>query len=231
MQKVNPGKTRELLKRWPRLYETIVWIFGPAYLGGLSPRAFIRKYSLEGTRINLGSGPKTIDKTFKNIDLFQYSSVDLVADVTKVPLESGSVSMIVCDNVLEHVLDPDRASLEMHRLLKNGGFAYISTPFLYPFHSSPSDYRRWTTEGLRALFRDFEVIEVGVRSGGFSTLNAFLVSFFASLLCFGSSRIYHLLSDVLIFVFFPIKYLDVLANHLPYAEHTASVLYCVVRKK
>lgn len=44
------------------------------------------------------------------------------------PVESNSVNMIVSDNVLEHISEPDLLFAEIRRVLKNGGFLCIRTP-------------------------------------------------------------------------------------------------------
>lgn len=44
------------------------------------------------------------------------------------PVDSNSIDLIVCDNVLEHIDNPDRLFLEINRVLKNGGFLCIRTP-------------------------------------------------------------------------------------------------------
>jgi SAM-dependent methyltransferase len=44
------------------------------------------------------------------------------------PIESNSIDLIVCDNVLEHLENPDPFFSEIHRVLKNGGFLCIRTP-------------------------------------------------------------------------------------------------------
>jgi SAM-dependent methyltransferase len=43
------------------------------------------------------------------------------------PLASDSVDLIVCDQVMEHVLHPDQLFLETRRVLKNGGFLCVRT--------------------------------------------------------------------------------------------------------
>lgn len=221
---------REFFKRWPGFYYLIVDIFGPLYFGGLNPKGFIRKYAREGVRLNLGSGPRVIDTSFVNIDGEAYRGVDQVADITHLPHEDNSVAMTMCDNVLEHVREPRAAVAEMYRVLETGGVAYIAAPFLYPFHSSPSDYQRWTKRGLLELCSAFEVVEIGVRSGPFSVLSTYLIYLFASLLSFGSRKLHKIVTNMLIFVFFPIKYLDIIGNHLPFASDIASDFYIVLRK-
>jgi len=45
----------------------------------------------------------------------------------KWPIDNNSIDLIVCDNVLEHIEDPERLFSEIARVLKNGGFLCIRT--------------------------------------------------------------------------------------------------------
>jgi len=47
---------------------------------------------------------------------------------TRFPLSDGSVDLCVCDNVLEHVQNPDSFYAECKRVLKPGGYLCIRTP-------------------------------------------------------------------------------------------------------
>lgn len=222
---------RNFFKRWPKFYFFIATIFGPMMFCGLSALEFLRRFPSDGKILNLGSGPRVIREDVVNVDFYPYEGVSFVADVLAVPLPDNSVARIISDNVLEHVKDPALAVKEMHRLLASGGYLYVSTPFMYPFHSSPYDFQRWTVGGVRELFRDFEVIEIGVRAGPFSALTVFLNHLFATIFSFGSIRLYGLLLNLVMFLTFPIKLLDLIFNHWPKADTVAAVLYCVVRKK
>ncbi|MDO8512253.1 MAG: class I SAM-dependent methyltransferase [bacterium] len=44
------------------------------------------------------------------------------------PVESNSVDLIVCDNVLEHISNPDLLFSEVRRVLKKGGYLCVRTP-------------------------------------------------------------------------------------------------------
>jgi SAM-dependent methyltransferase len=221
---------KEFFKRWPRFYYFVFDFFGPVYFGGVGPGTFINKYSSTGTCLNLGSGARRIAPEIVNVDITQYDAVDVVADITSLPYEQESIDCIICDQVLEHVRDPNAVVAEMYRVLKSGGYVYISTPFMYPFHASPSDYQRFTHIGLRELLKDFEMVDMGVRCGPFSTLTTYLCYLFASLLSFGNERLYWTLVLGSTFVFFPIKFLDIIGNKLPFAIHMASVPYCIIQK-
>jgi SAM-dependent methyltransferase len=43
------------------------------------------------------------------------------------PIENNSIDLIVCDNVLEHILDPDQLFSEIRRVLRSDGFLCIRT--------------------------------------------------------------------------------------------------------
>lgn len=199
--------------------------------GGLSPKGFLARYLKEGMTLNLGSGPRIIAKDVVNSDIFAYPGVSIVASASSLPLQEGSVARIICDTMFEHVPNPLEVAREMHRVLESGGVAYVTVPFLYPFHSSPYDYQRWTELGVKELFKDFEMLEIGVRAGPFSALTAFLCHLFGMIFSFGSSSLESILVNLFMFVFFPIKFLDLIFNHWPQADRVAAIFYCIIEKK
>ena len=56
-------------------------------------------------------------------------------DGTRIPLDDGSVELVFCKQVLEHVREPARLLAEVARVLRAGGFLAGSTSHLEPFHS------------------------------------------------------------------------------------------------
>lgn len=64
-------------------------------------------------------------------------SVDrtVVIEAGKVPLSSGSVDLVICDYVLEHVEQPSEFVSEIHRLLRPGGWFCARTPHRYHYVS------------------------------------------------------------------------------------------------
>ena len=59
---------------------------------------------------------------------------------------------------------------------------------------------------------------------------AWLCHFTGLFLSFGSARLNSFFTNLSMFVFFPIKYLDIIFSHWPEAHTMAAGLYCVVRK-
>ena len=226
-----PDVLRNFFKRWPAFYYFIALVFGPLMFGGLSAKKFLHKYPRAGKTLNIGSGPQRLGSDIINVDIHPYAGVDIVADGMSVPLPDGSVSRIVSNTVLEHVANPKAAIDEMHRLLPVGGFVYICVPFLYQFHTSPNDFQRWTHEGLRELMKDFTIVEIGVRAGPFSALTVTLCYICATIFSFGSKKLYWILVNVFMVVFFPIKFLDILFNHWPNAINMSAIIYCVAKKR
>jgi SAM-dependent methyltransferase len=63
----------------------------------------------------------------------------------------GEWDVIIAEQVLEHVIDPQRALDNIYAMLRSGGILIITTPFLIKYHPCPRDYSRWTEDGLREM--------------------------------------------------------------------------------
>jgi len=63
-------------------------------------------------------------------------------------LPDASVDGVVSFQVLEHVWDLDWYLGECVRLLKPGGWVLLSTHGTWLYHPHPTDFRRWTRDGL-----------------------------------------------------------------------------------
>ncbi len=88
--------------------------------------------------------------TYVGCDLPGNDDADLVMEVPgHVPLESGSVDVVLSSQVLEHVEDPAAYLHEAWRILRTGGRLILSTHGVWRYHPDPTDYQRWTCDGLR----------------------------------------------------------------------------------
>ncbi len=65
------------------------------------------------------------------------SRLDIVSDITAIPVESASFDYILCSEVIEHVPFPDQAVKEMARILKSGGRLILTSPFCSQTHFAP----------------------------------------------------------------------------------------------
>jgi SAM-dependent methyltransferase len=66
-----------------------------------------------------------------------------------VPLDDGAASTVVSFQVLEHVWDLGWYLGECRRVLRPDGWLLLSTHGTWLYHPHPTDFRRWTEDGLR----------------------------------------------------------------------------------
>lgn len=99
----------------------------------------------------------TMRETFnkKNINL-------IVADFNQdtISREDESVDIVICKNVIEHVLDPSHMLKEFRRLLKKGGWLIIITDdyrkVYKTFYRDPTHLHPYDKEAINRLLRIFE---------------------------------------------------------------------------
>jgi SAM-dependent methyltransferase len=84
-----------------------------------------------------------------------------------IAIRSGCVDIVLATEVLEHVDDAVAAMKELFRVLRPGGYAVITVPFMYPTHEVPYDFRRFTYLGIQniAAQAGFEIIDVSAKGG------------------------------------------------------------------
>lgn len=90
---------------------------------------------------------------YKGIDIAPKSSTVLQGDICNCPeIPDNSYDVTFSLDVFEHVERPWIAAEECLRLTKPGGLLIHRTLFAYRYHPSPSDYWRFTSQGLEHLF-------------------------------------------------------------------------------
>ena len=74
-------------------------------------------------------------KRFKNLKNLDYTTTDLnspladvKADICNLPFENNSFDFILCNHVLEHIPDDQKAMQELYRILKPGGIGIFQIP-------------------------------------------------------------------------------------------------------
>jgi SAM-dependent methyltransferase len=181
--------------------------------------------------INIGAGAKPVDPALLNIDLVPEPGVDLIANAYRLPLRPASIDLLVAESLLEHLEDPAAAVKEMRRVLKPGGLLYIVTPFMVGFHSSPSDFYRWTIPGMELLLEGFQVTRAGVEIGPTGTLTMALREWLGVLLSFNSRTLYQLWVLFFMILFIPLNAFDWLLARYNSATQIATSYYFIARKK
>lgn len=105
------------------------------------------------------------EKDFVGIDMLEGENVDFVIDLTRPFAEVDDILQgkrfrsIYCLSVLEHCDNPFLMAENLSRLLADDGVLYVSVPHAWKFHGYPSDYWRFTHEGIKKLFPDLSFAE------------------------------------------------------------------------
>lgn len=92
--------------------------------------------------------------------------VDVVADIHSLSAVFGEnrFDAVLSTSTFEHVQYPWIAAEEICKVLKPGGLVFIHTHQTYPLHAYPNDYWRFSTDGLKTLFREevgFKILDTG----------------------------------------------------------------------
>lgn len=70
-------------------------------------------------------------------NVWDNSKLDIVSDITKIPVQTASFDAVLCVEVLEHVPEPINALSELSRILKPGGKLILTLPFCSMTHFAP----------------------------------------------------------------------------------------------
>jgi len=135
--------------------------------------SFLVRYASDKKILDIGAGASVYDKFFPNritFDIDKKRKPDIIGDAHHLPFVDNSFPMIICTEVLEHLINPSLAIDEMNRVLQPGGLLILTTRFIFPLHDAPGDYWRFTEYGLRQLFASWEVVELIPESQSFTSL-------------------------------------------------------------
>lgn len=147
---------------WLYLQEHTDLFTAPTRLFHVSPKySFARRFA----RI------PTIDVV--GLDLTPGPYVDVVADLCRVPLPTGSFDAAICVHVLEEVEDDVTAMRELHRVLRPGGWALVTVPtrmdqptYEDPSIVTPRERRRAFGERAHVRVYGHDLVD-RLRSAGF----------------------------------------------------------------
>ena len=87
------------------------------------------------------------------VDMIPGEGVDRVVNLEEdEALSLGQFDHVECWSVLEHSKQPWRIAQNLQKMLVHGGTIHVTVPFCWRIHAYPSDYFRFTPEGLKAIF-------------------------------------------------------------------------------
>jgi SAM-dependent methyltransferase len=97
------------------------------------------------------SGGSHAGRGWREYTRLNYPEFDICAPVA----DPGRFDVVICEQVLEHVVDPWGAAVNLRELTVRGGHVIVSTPFLIKVHEFAlfglEDNWRFTPRGLRKL--------------------------------------------------------------------------------
>jgi SAM-dependent methyltransferase len=219
------------LKRHRRLATLVFYWVDLAYLDLAERRRFVRSFEPGARLLNLGAGFRLSPAGFVSVDRDRFPGIQVQADLAHLPFRDASIDGALCEMVLEHVREAEKARTEMRRVLRPGGRVFLALPFLWPFHGSPDDYRRWTLSGVEAELAEYETIRMGVSGGPTTTLVNVLHEWLSIALSFNSERLYRVLFLLLLPLLAPLKAVDLLLCRYRRAGQIAALIYFHGRRR
>lgn len=116
---------------------------------------------------------------------YSRDKIDLVGSAEALPIGDATADAVLSSQVIEHLRNPLQAIAEAARVLKPGGYLFLSFPFLYPLHALPHDYWRLSENTVRTALTDNGLAVLNIKStGGFW----YIISFYSSLYLGGFNR-------------------------------------------
>ena len=95
-------------------------------------------------------------------------NVDYLGDIHQLGPEvpRGVFDTVICTQVFEHLAWPEKAAASIHELLCPGGLLLLTAPFISPVHYVPTDFRRFTPDGLRLILENADFAVDSIEFGG-----------------------------------------------------------------
>lgn len=118
------------------------------------------KHLFVGKVLNAGAGNRDISRLIQgelyNQDIPQglhNGNIHIYSPLHKIPKPNGFFDVIICNAVLEHVENPEEVVAEFARVCRSSGVLYLGVPFMQPEHKDPTDFQRYTADGLANLVK------------------------------------------------------------------------------
>jgi SAM-dependent methyltransferase len=168
----------------------------------------------------VGCGSTNLHPALINLDLVSGTNVHVIASAEHLPFPDGIFDLVLSQEVLEHVRDPFKAMREMKRVLKSSGIIYCQVPFTIGYHPGPTDFWRFTKEGILQIIQQAGLscreLKIAVGPGtGFYRIVVEFTAILSARLC---RKLYKPVKGLSALFFYPLKWLDPLLTGSPQAD-------------
>lgn len=121
---------------------------------------------LPNSSIGLDINPRNIPKLKKHAPHIR----GIIGDAENLPFSDNRFDIVVCTEMIEHLLDKDKTVAEIYRVLKPKGLFIGSVParsfiwklrfFSFTYHDREPYHHNFTTKELKKLLKGFSILEM-----------------------------------------------------------------------
>tara|TARA_S200000501_G_scaffold72128_1_gene64133 strand:+ start:1149 stop:1913 length:765 start_codon:yes stop_codon:yes gene_type:complete len=97
--------------------------------------------------------------TYDTIDL-NSPIADIKADICDLPFLDNSYDFILCNHVLEHIIDDNKAMTELYRVLKKNGIGIFQVPIDYNRNTTFEDFSIKNKREKNKLFGQYDHVRI-----------------------------------------------------------------------
>ncbi len=140
--------------RIPEAIDTSLCVFDSIEIGAIEQAA-----SSGGMVLNFGAGiPSHAYNNVINLEIADMPCTDVVSVSDRIPFVDNTFDVVIALHVLEHVRRPWITAQEFQRVLKPGGIAVVTVPYVCQVHGFPHHYFNPTPQGLKSLFDGMQIV-------------------------------------------------------------------------
>lgn len=149
---------------------------------------------LTGDLIDIGCGNKPYQvlfkvKTYTGLEIESVKEIknstmaDVYYDGKKIPFSGSYFDSFICNEVLEHVFNPDEFLTEINRIMKIGGKGIITLP-AWDEHEQPYDYAEYSSFGIKHLLEKngFKILKFVKSCNDITVIGQLLIAYFYKVL-------------------------------------------------
>ncbi|MFH1160148.1 MAG: methyltransferase domain-containing protein [bacterium] len=119
----------------------------------VAPEGCIRALLMSLPNLDYRSGVKYYEG-------YYYDRKVNLMDVTNMPFESESFDVILCNHVLEHIEDDEKAIREIHRVLKPGAWTILQVPISRTLQTTFHDPSVTTSQQREQVYGQFDHVRI-----------------------------------------------------------------------